>query len=234
MKLMPPAEARAKKGQEELRVKDRIKDLQEEEDRLLKSAVRVELEFQQRLAKERKEWADELEAISKTKRTLEKEIEELKTERAQLLTPIRLIEEEAQRKLAEAEETGINAHLRETEAAERLKFLEDRLDTVSETQKEVLEREQRLAGREENVKLSEKMAAESRGRLDTAINDFLTEKEAKLKEITEKETANTLISRSLENKERKLEEREKEIEVAWKRIADQRATLERAMARLKK
>ncbi len=231
MKLFTPPQAQQKKTQEEsLRIL-RIKELRDLESELRLKVAKTEAEFNETLVKNQTKWAEEFDEKNKYISSLTKEISELEEKRKKLLTPVSLLEDEAKKKLEEINKKQKEFFIKEEELESIKEKLENKLDEVGDREQSLIKSENEFTVKKEGLAFSLKSFEEKKQLFADTVNKITKELDERDKTIGIKETDIILKTRSLDAWENRLKIKEDNMRKEEIRLADQRATLERALKR---
>lgn len=232
--MLPPQQIQSKTNAEEALRISRIKDLREAEQVSRISLAKVELDFQNTLAKNQKQWAEEYDAHQRQVRDMKRGIEKLTAERMSAAIPFNILKESTEERIKDAEHILEGVKKREQDAQDLTERLEEKLSEVEEREEDLKTREQKVEGEEANLKKRIHDAQESQENLAVAVLQFNQDSEKKRTELKDLETKLTLKESSLDSRERGLEGKEQDIIDKEKRLADERGVLDRAWQELKR
>lgn len=233
MKLFSPQEVRDKKNLETARDILRTKEVEDVLKKTNQQLAQAEADFASALAKNKRIWANEEAEHAKRVSEMSEEIKELEQRKAQALIPIQMYKDQADTLLKEAQETIELAKIREYQARETQNTLEDKLDELGEREEILIEDERVIQRKKEGIKAQEKNIELQSAELTRKIEEFLKQKGLAEADLKKRDKELTMREMSIVSREKALERGISSLAEEKTKIADQRATLERALNRKK-
>lgn len=234
MQLLTPQAVKDLRGGEQVREALRIKETQEAIKKLNVNLANAEADFAFALARHNKEWAKQEKEHSQRLGEMKKEIEILEAKRSEALIPVNILRKEAEELMQLAKKSLEKNQTKESELEDIHIHLEDLLDDAGARKIDLLEFEKRLEARERGIEQQAEQSKSGAEKLSKAMQDFqvymATEESKLIANRKELELLKINLEAKSEKNRREFESLDKERKI----LEDQRATLERAFARLKK
>lgn len=234
MRLLAPSENKSLKEQETVRAVLRTQEVEKAAEQSRKNLASAEADFNATLARNLEVWAREEELHNKRVVEMEKETESLEAKRLNALIPIGVIKKGAEDRMKEAVDFMAKLRKRESDAECLVERLETQLDSVGQREQDVKQAEKRLGLQKEGIERQKQSSILGSKRLSEEIAKFAHEREKAEKDIDERKTAIYLQERSLIAKEQVQKRTDKSLNDLAKRLEDERETLARAWAELKR
>lgn len=232
MKLLTPQQLNDKKEADKVRDLIRTKEMADQATKTRKELANAEADFNQALARQRHQWALEVEQKEQVLRELKHEVEELEDRKAKALIPIDSYKEQVDQLLLLAKIAMGKADAKAEENEDLAERLQDKLDEAGAKLQDAQLLEAKLKQREYGITIQGQQVVEGHKDLNKKIAKFNADKVKAETDINERKTALALWERSLVAKDEKLSNKIKELQIWERQLADQRDTLERAFKRI--
>lgn len=234
MQLLTPQAVKDLRGGEQVREALRIKETQEAIKKLNMNLANAEADFASTLARQNKEWAKQEEDHAARVKEMQKEIETLEEKRRIALIPVETLKKEASELMQLAKDSLEKNKAKESELEDIQMHLEDLLDEAGARKIDLLEFEKRLDVREKGIGQQAEQSKNGAEKLSKAMQDFQVYMATEGAKLLEERKELELLRINLEAKAEKNLRDSQEVRKEGRVLEDQRATLERAFARLNK
>lgn len=231
MKLLNPLQLKQNKDAEIAREILRTKDVREANEQVRKELAKSQIDFNDTLAKNRTKWAQEEKEHTERVREMTGEIEKLEEKKAQALIPVKMYEEQAKQLIKTLEERSVMLAQKEQFNDDLTERLHNKLDEVGQREQDVTLRERKATALRLELGNQLHVANERTATLNGQIRAFLEDIEIKKKDIEKRKTEVTLREQTISSKEESLKRTEKTLDDWAKKLADERATLDRIYQR---
>lgn len=225
LKLYSAEEIKTSKASELARDIMRTADIKKALDKARTELNDTNDSFEIALANQRVKWLGEQEKATLEIGHLIHEVEVLKKQREQLLIPIDLDRKRVDNIIIEANNLMSKALDKQKDNDDISEKLQDRLDEVSEKEQSLQTREEHLFAREKGCTNQEEIIKKNSQALTDRMQSFLTEMEQKEQDFNTKKRQLDLIEISIQEQERDLEARERQVKSDKQLIYSQRMAL---------
>lgn len=232
LKLFTPSEAKSLNTAQNNRDLVRTTELQESVRRLELKLIDAEASFNETLARQRTQWAEEEKAHAERCFVMDNEVKALEQQKEQALIPIADIEKRAHTMLNEAEVRLSEVAKKEIEIEELENTLLLKIDSISEQTQLLKDEADKLSQQKKARQEEEELQKLNRKSLSESIIKFNLYVEEQQAIISQEKTNLILTQRSIEARDALLSKRERELEADIIRLNDGRETLKRAFARI--
>lgn len=233
LKLLNPVAAATQAKNKRESDNARVVEIQELIAQKLRELATAEASYDDALQRQRNQWAAE--QMEHQNKVLEKEqeVEALEERRKAALVPLTVREQEIENVANALALREQKAGEREHDLDEQSSALEERLDEVAERELRVADHEQSLQLQADGVKRQAQDVQRGSELLTVAVTRAQAEAVSRETDLTKREMALNAKENSLEERERIVQVKEDGFTTREVKIADDRATLERAIAESK-
>lgn len=231
MKLFSRSEAQASSKQTE---QEKIGDIALLEKTLFTLQQRINTEndlFNRRMSEQRTLYSEEKARLQEEIRQLERKVAELHEQRSKVIVPSMELIEKCKATYKKVLDKLQEITQKEELLDEQLETVHVKLDDISTRECILKESEQKFSIRKQSIEAEAKAVSDGHIRLNGMLADFNTKIARETKILTEKENALSLREKMLQDT---LKEHTKQIQQDKLIIKDQRETLEKGFAELRK
>lgn len=233
MKLLSPFQSQEKQQTEVTRKLLRVQEVEELAKRANERLARAESDFNSVLAKNQLRWLQEEEDHQKMVKEMADEVEILENRKKQALIPIEIYKKEADDLLLEARKIVLRSKEKEENNDILAERLEEKLTEVADREISLKLQEQQLESKKLGISSQQETLKKSVAKLSEEMIAFHEKQKAEEASLLERKKEISLAEINFSAKREKYA-RDLEALITWdKQLKDERATLERAFARLK-
>lgn len=233
MKLLTPFANKDKQQEEITRKILRIQEIEDLATKANARLARAEADFADSIARNRAKWALEEQEHADRINAMSREVEALEERKNQALIPIQMYREEVDKVMAEAQEMLKKAKEREEQAEYLQEKLEEKLTEVEDRLAIVKTQEDRLTIAKQGIESQKEATKEGIARLSEEMLRFHEKQQSDEANMNERKKEIALAEINLNAKLEKYARDLEAMKIWEKQLEDQRATLERAIKRIK-
>lgn len=234
MKLLSPV---AQKDARQTEITRQLLRAKETEDIILKINVRrakAEADFADSLARNRVIWAQEEEEHAKRLKDMEAELKPLEERKRQALIPLEVYKEDAAKVVAEARRIFDRATEKEQLLDQGAEMLEQKLTAVADRENAVTREEKRQEVAKLGIETQQEETKKGLSKLSEAMFNFDLYKQKEEGSLLIRKKEVSLAEINFKAKTEKYQRDLEALKILEAQLKDERATLDRAIARQKK